>query len=121
MKLVIKTQIRQTTDQQKIIDSNVYVVENVDQYAGVCQPWVELSDLIAHSNELVGVEEYLTEYDEYSDDTLSWERSDNPIYCTRNGYGLWTATQKTENPNLVDNWIMKKENQREDFRSLASS
>lgn len=122
MKLVIRTQVKENygahtwegegecPQHWKFKGGSIYVVENVDQYAGVCQPYVELLDLIESSDEYY--EEYSLGSNEVENSEQvgeDWEQGYN-IRCTRNGYGLWVA--ETDSAS----WVMMPNGERNDYK-----
>ena len=140
MKLVIHTQIKENYGAHdwdgkgecpqgwKFKGGNTYVVEDVDRYAGVCQPWMELTHLIEEFGDYW--QEYAVSTQEVEDDVEPWDDYDVPIYCTRNGYGLWIAERAnfyenqfegiTEAVNSMENWIMKAPARREDYMEYVA-
>jgi len=122
MKLVIETQVRENYgahdwDGQgecpqywKFKGGSTFVVENVDQHAGVCQPYVELLDLIEEKNEYF--EEYSLGAHELEDSQRAgeeWEQ-EYVVYCTRNAYGVWIAE------NARGSWVMMPEGEKSDYK-----
>ena len=135
MKLVIHTQIKENYGAHdwdgkgecpqgwKFKGGNTYVVEDVDRYAGVCQPWMELTALIEEFGDYW--QEYVVSTQEVEDDVEPWDDYDVPIYCTRNGYGLWIAERtnfygKPSYYNSTENWIMKAPARREDYMEYVA-
>lgn len=100
-KLVIQTQVEENygahtwdgkgecPEYWKMKGGNTYVVEDVDQYAGRCHPYVELLDVIEENNEYY--REYPILVTEEEDDAVVCEFWETPIICQRNFYGNWFA------------------------------
>ena len=122
MKLVIDTQIKEnygahTWDGEsecpqywKFKGGHVYVVENVDQYAGICHPYMELSELITMKDDYF--EEYLLDAYEKEDNQQAGEDWEQQWvrYCTRNFYGEWIC----EDAN--GSWIIGKDGEKIDYK-----
>ena len=122
MKLVIDTQIKENYGAHawdgenecpqywKFKGGHVYVVENVDQYAGICHPYMELSELITMKDDYF--EEYLLDAYEKEDNQQAgedWEQ-EWVRYCTRNFYGEWIC----EDAN--GSWIIGKDGEKIDYK-----
>jgi hypothetical protein len=122
MKLVIRTQVKENygahtwegegecPQHWKFKGGQTFVVENVDQYAGRCHPYVELLDLIEFADEYY--EEYVIESSEIEDSELyceEWEQ-DYVVRCTRNALGVWIAETKSAS------WVMMPKGEQTDFK-----
>jgi len=122
MKLVIDTQMKENygahdwdgqgecPQHWKFKGGTTYVVENVDLLAGVCQPYVELLDLIESGDEYY--EEYSLGAREIEDSQMAgeeWEQ-DYVVYCTRNFYGVWIAETARAS------WVMMPSGEQTDYK-----
>lgn len=130
MKLVIDTQIKEnygahTWDGEsecpqywKFKGGHTYVVENVDQYAGICHPNTTLSTFVT-----MELSKLITMKDDYFEEYLldAYEKEDNEQagedweqewvrYCTRNFYGEWICEDAS------GSWIIGKDGEKIDYK-----
>jgi hypothetical protein len=131
MKLIIDTQIKENYGAHawdgkgecpqywKFKGGNTYVVENVDQYAGICHPYIELLDLIEMKDDSFEEyfidayeKEYVRDLDNLTEDDNSYyaQKQQWVIYCTRNFYGEWIGEDAS------GSWILGKNGKRIDYK-----